>query len=371
MKSIAFLSIFFVLFSCNKDSNTFKLEGDALGFADGTEIHVYVVENNQPKVIDTLIVTEGKFSAEYAKTEEESLNFLRPNGTNGTVIYFPENEDMKVTLYKDSIYSSTVSGGKQNESYAGFSKKMVEFKKVKESKIELFKQASQKQDTQTIAALKAENIGLVAEENAYKTKYVKENTNSLFSLMLLSEMLNRKEITPSEATEIVNGLNPKMASSDLAVQLKSSLEMLQKAEIGSLAPDFSAPTPTGGTMSLKDAMGKYTIIDFWASWCRPCRVENPNVVNVYNKYHDKGLNIISVSLDKADGKEKWIQAIKDDKMDWHHVSNLQFWQDPIAQMYNVRSIPATFLLDENGNIIDKNLRGPALEAKIASLLGEN
>ncbi|HAV55900.1 MAG TPA: peroxiredoxin, partial [Aequorivita sp.] len=138
-------------------------------------------------------------------------------------------------------------------------------------------------------------------------------------------------------------------------------------EVGSLAPNFSAPTPTGEMMSLKDALGKYTIIDFWASWCRPCRIENPNVVKVYNKYHDKGLNIISVSLDKAEQKDKWLQAIKDDQMDWYHVSNLQFWQDPIAQQYSVRSIPATFLLDENGVIIDKNLRGAALEAKIATL----
>jgi alkyl hydroperoxide reductase subunit AhpC len=97
-------------------------------------------------------------------------------------------------------------------------------------------------------------------------------------------------------------------------------------------------------------------------------MENPNVVRVYNKYHDKGLNIISVSLDKAGNKDRWVKAIKDDNMDWYHVSNLKFWQDPIAKQYSVRSIPATFLLDEQGNIIDKNLRGPALEAKIASLL---
>ena len=145
---------------------------------------------------------------------------------------------------------------------------------------------------------------------------------------------------------------------------------MKKSDVGGVAPTFSAPSPDGKVVSLQDAMGKYTIIDFWASWCRPCRAENPNLVRVYNKYHDKGLNIISVSLDKAGQKDRWIKAIADDKMDWHHVSNLKFWQEPIAKMYGVRSIPATFLLDENGKIIDKKLRGTALENKIASLLGQ-
>ncbi len=177
-------------------------------------------------------------------------------------------------------------------------------------------------------------------------------------------------MTPAEASEFMDNLSPKMASSDVAQEVKTLISSMQKADVGSPAPAFSAPTPTGETLALQDALGKYTIIDFWASWCKPCRMENPNVVKVYNKYHDKGLNIISVSLDKPEQKEKWIQAIQEDKMDWQHVSNLQFWNDPIAQMYSVRSIPQTFLLDENGVIIDKNLRGEALENKMESLLGK-
>ena len=145
---------------------------------------------------------------------------------------------------------------------------------------------------------------------------------------------------------------------------------MKKADIGGVAPNFSASSPDGNQLALNDVLGKYTIIDFWASWCKPCRRENPNVVKVYEEYHDKGLNIISVSLDKAGQKERWIKAIEADKMNWEHVSNLKGWNEPIAKMYNVRSIPATFLLDENGTIIAKNLRGAALGAKIATLLGK-
>lgn len=355
--------------SCNKDTNTYKLEGEAVGFPEGAKIYVYGLENKQPKAIDTLTVTDGKFSASYPKTEGATLNFLRFDDMNGSVLLFPENEDMFATIYMDSIQASRVKGGKQNEAYSGFVDRMISYNKKKQASMERFRDARQNNDTAAIATLQSENLNLVGEETEYKKQFLKENNNSIFSIMLISEMVSKKEITPAEASAIIENLGDDIKSSELTQDLKTSLEALKKAEVGNPAPDFSAPTPTGETMSLKDAMGKYTIIDFWASWCKPCRLENPNVVKVYNKYHHKGLNIISVSLDKAEQKDRWIQAIKDDNMDWYHISNLQFWQDPIAQQYNVRSIPATFLLDENGIIIDKDLRGEALEAKIATLLG--
>jgi len=356
--------------SCNKDTNTYKLEGEAVGFSEGAKIYVYGLENKQPKAIDTLTVTDGKFSGNYPKSEGASLNFLRFDELNGSVLFFPENEDMYATIYKDSIQASRVKGGKQNEAYSNFVGKMVSFNNQKKESMERFRDARQNNDTAAITQLQSENLNLMGEETEYKKQFLKDNNNSLFSIMLISEMVSKKEITPAEASQYIENLNEEIKSSDLTQDLKTSLEALKKAEVGSPAPDFSAPTPTGEMMTLKDALGKYTIIDFWASWCKPCRMENPNVVKVYNKYHDKGLNIISVSLDKAEQKDKWIQAIKDDNMDWYHVSNLQFWQDPIAQQYSVRSIPATFLLDENGVIIDKDLRGAALEAKMATLFGE-
>lgn len=360
------------IISCNKnDTNSYKLEGDAIGFDNGTEIYVFTLENKQPKAIDTLIVTDGKFSATYPKNDDYNLNFLRVNDVNGSVLYFPENEDMKATVYKDSLQASRVSGGKQNKAYSKFVDRMVSFNEEKQKSMEIFRDAREANDTATIAQLQSQNLNLMAKETEFKKAFIKDNSNSLFAVMLISEMVGRKELNPAEASTLLENLDSKLAKNDLVEDLKMGLESLKKASVGSTAPDFSAPTPSGDTMSLKDALGKYTIIDFWASWCKPCRVENPNVVKVYKKYHDKGLNIISVSLDKDTQRDQWIKAIQDDEMDWYHVSNLQFWQDPIAAQYNVRSIPATFLLDENGVIIDKDLRGAALEAKIATLLGGN
>ena len=140
-----------------------------------------------------------------------------------------------------------------------------------------------------------------------------------------------------------------------------------KIEIGSIAPDFTAPDPDGNSVTLSKVLGKITILDFWASWCRPCRVENPNFVKLYNKYHDKGLNIISVSLDRENQMKRWVNAIEKDNLNWYNVSNLKYWQDPVAQLYNISSIPATFILDEKGKIIATRLRGSALEEKINQL----
>ncbi|QAA81270.1 AhpC/TSA family protein [Aequorivita sp. H23M31] len=364
-----FLTLTLTLMSCQKDKNTYTLEGDAVGFADGSEILVYTFEDRQAKIIDTLIIENGKFSGTYPNDNGLSLNFLRSTDVNGTVIYFPGNEDLKAVFYKDSVQASRVTGGKQNKAYSDFVSKINEFNEKKKNNMDAFRKAQEENDAAAIAKVQSDNLNLTGEETKFKKDFLANHDKSLFSLMLIAEMVGRGEMTSTEANTFISDLSPDLAATDIAKELKMQLEKMGKAEVGTKAPEFSAPTPDGKELALADALGKYTIIDFWASWCKPCRIENPNVVKVYNKYHDKGLNIISVSLDKADQKDKWLQAIKDDKMDWYHVSNLEFWNDPIAQQYSVRSIPATFLLDENGVIIDKNLRGDALEAKIGSLLG--
>ncbi|WP_293891052.1 TlpA disulfide reductase family protein [Flavobacterium sp.] len=136
--------------------------------------------------------------------------------------------------------------------------------------------------------------------------------------------------------------------------------------VGQPAPDFKAPTPEGKLGSLKESLGKATLIDFWASWCAPCRQENPNVVALYNDFHGKGLNIISVSLDED--AAKWKDAIAKDKLIWTQVSNLKEMQDPIALQYGVTQIPTTFLLDASGKVVAVDLRGDNLKVKIKELL---
>ncbi|RMG85657.1 MAG: TlpA family protein disulfide reductase [Bacteroidetes bacterium] len=152
------------------------------------------------------------------------------------------------------------------------------------------------------------------------------------------------------------------------VEVQRQMRSVQSNQIGGEAPDFTMKTPDGEDLSLSDLRGKYVLIDFWASWCGPCRRENPNVVAMYEKYKDKEFEILSVSLDKQ--KDRWLQAIEKDGLTWRHVSDLKGWQNEAAKTYGVRSIPHTVLVDKEGRIIARNLRGPNLEAKLKEIFGE-
>ncbi|MEL6922586.1 MAG: TlpA disulfide reductase family protein [Bacteroidota bacterium] len=147
--------------------------------------------------------------------------------------------------------------------------------------------------------------------------------------------------------------------------LKKKVSSLRSLVMGAEAPDFTATTPEGEDMSLSELRGKVVMIDFWASWCGPCRRENPNVVALYNKYKSKGFEILGVSLDRS--KAPWLKAIETDGLTWHHVSDLKGWKNEVAQMYNVSSIPQTILLNEQGEIIARNLRGEQLAQRLAEI----
>ena len=189
--------------------------------------------------------------------------------------------------------------------------------------------------------------------------------NSRAMLMILNGARNRFSMDRlEEALGLFNA--PELVEHPLYKDLVTYRETMMKTAVGQVVPDFSLPSKNGKEVAISSFRGKYVLLDFWASWCGPCRGENPHVVEIYKEYHPKGLEIFGVSLDN--NKEAWVKAIADDGLVWKHGSDLKGWQSAPAQLYSVSGIPHTVLLDENNKIIAKNLRGDELKQKIAELL---
>ncbi|GAA4298115.1 TlpA disulfide reductase family protein [Nibribacter koreensis] len=194
---------------------------------------------------------------------------------------------------------------------------------------------------------------------------IKANPGSVVSVYASTNILNLEEEFPF-VDSMSTVFKEKLPNSRYTKSLEDRLSGMRTTAIGSVAPDIKLASPAGAEVALSSLRGKYVLIDFWASWCGPCRKENPNVVRMYNIYKDKGFEIFGVSLDQD--RAKWLKAIEVDKLTWPHVSDLKGWESSAAALYGITAIPQTILLDKEGKIIAKNLRGPALEEKLASLM---
>ena len=365
------LALAFLVTACQEDTG-YEISGNVNNAAEGQNILVAQLDEttNQPKVIDTVQVTEGKFSLDLPEVEKPTISFLQLEGTRGSVMYIAENQPISFEIYPDSIFTSKVKGGADNEILMDYAASMVASQQEMQTIRNTMMEAFSTQDTLGITNAQKEQDVVIEKMKKEKKELVENHPNSIVSVIVMQEMVGTKMFPTSELQSLYDNLSSDLKSTSLGKKIGEALSNLSSVEIGNKAPSFTAPNPEGEQIALEEVLGKVTLIDFWASWCKPCRVENPNIVRVYEKYHDKGFNAIGVSLDREGQRDKWIQAIAEDNLAWPQVSNLQFWQDPVAQQYGIQSIPAAFLLDENGVIVARNLRGEALEQKVAELLGE-
>ena len=369
--------------SCNKvGNNEFEIDGDANGLNDGRNVFLKMQDTltNSLVNIDTAIIANGKFKFE-GKVVEPSLHFIAIDSTENSIPFILEEGKITVAVNKDTIYKSIVGGTYSNEQLVAYSKQTEKVQKqvqqFQETNREKMQQAQMTKDTVVINALSKEYKTFQDQFKDISLKHVEDHPKSYISLLFIKQFLNDPSFDLARGTKMYENLDPVLKNTKEGKSIKKMLDGIKTnekkndtsstaVEIGTVAPDFSAPSPEGKDTSLKSALGKLTLIDFWASWCGPCRKENPNVVALYKEFHAKGLNIIGVSLDeKAD---KWKEAIAKDQLTWTHISNLKGWEDPIARRYHVDGIPATFLLDEKGVVIARDLRGSELRAKVASIL---
>jgi peroxiredoxin len=269
----------------------------------------------------------------------------------------------------DSLSKATVTGSKVNDDNKLL---IAALKPGNDQKMAVLREADSASDAMKISPYFQNSIQrkykvAQAQEEEVMRKFISDNPKSFMSLAALGT-LNNSSNDPYQIEKIFNTLSPEIRATEGGVSFRQILDIAKTTAIGSIAPDFTQADTIGKPVTLSSLRGKYVLIDFWASWCGPCRQENPNVVKVYNQYKAKNFTIIGVSLDREDGKAAWLKAIKDDGLTWTQVSDLKYWANQAGVLYKVASIPQNYLLDPTGKIIAKGLRGADLEAKLAELL---
>lgn len=388
MKKILFvLTASAAIISCSKvKDGEYLITGTATGIENGKTIILQGQDpaTRMPVSLDTVKVENGKFEIK-GKVTEPAFHTLILQGANGPIPFILETGEIKIAIDKDSIHKSKISGTYNNDEYVTFmeemnktQKSLIDFQKKNNDKM---KQAQQAQDTATINGLMKQYMEIQKEvQDGSKKKYLayaENHPKSFITALIIQSLLNDPTADMKKLEGLYNGLDESIKNTAPGKEIKTRFGQAKMPSVGATAPavgsgkwraDFSAPNPEGKMVSLKESLGKATIVDFWASWCGPCRQENPHIVALYKEFHSKGLNIIGVSLDKD--AAKWKEAIAKDGLTWTQVSNLKFWDEPIARQYNVEAIPATFILDASGKVVAQDLRGDELKAKIQELLAK-
>ncbi|WP_246296572.1 TlpA disulfide reductase family protein [Winogradskyella vidalii] len=382
MKNLLLLLVTTFLFlGCKQtpERTDYIINGTAKDVYNGIRVHLISVNSNgQERNVDTQMVVNERFTFE-GEVESPSFYKISLDNTAGKLPLMLENSEINIAIDKTNITNSKITGSQSQEDYenyhSGLQKIENEMTPIKADMRTAIRRANRiKQDSLSKVIKVIEN-----KKIKYTTDFIEDNEDAFFSLYLIKKELNNPKLDVEKFVHAYNNLSSRVKTSKDGLGTRVKIESLYRVyqnnanlEIGQIAPNFEAPTPDGKMVALDDLKGKVTIIDFWAAWCGPCRRENPNVVRIYNKFHSQGLEIVGVSLDgsrtQKDPKQTWLDAIEADQLAWTHVSNLQHFNEPVAKLYNITAIPATYILDKKGRIAAKNLRGNALERKIEELL---
>jgi thiol-disulfide isomerase/thioredoxin len=386
IKIFLYLTALLAITACN--NNTVKISGSLESPTLGEYIFLDELKSDRLEPVDSVKIGEGGSYNFKFEIEQPSFYLVRFSQSNFLTLVVEPGEKVTLRSHHDSLnFPSIVSGSKGTE-------KIVDYNKVLRKAINdltgLNKTYMENIENPDLPRI-IDSLDKVADVyltgiNKYTKDYIDSNSGSLVTLIALYQ-----QVAPA-----VPVLNP---SKDLAyyqkvdstlfklyptyepvISLHNQVQQLSSNVMGSAAetpeagekaslPEISLPTPAGDTVSLSSTRGSVVLLDFWASWCAPCRLESPNLVKAYDKYHRKGFQIYQVSLDKT--KEAWMKGIEDDKLGrWIHVSDLMYWKSPVALLYKVEQIPANFLLDKEGNVIAKDLRGEELVTKLAEIFGK-
>jgi peroxiredoxin len=373
---IHFLAAFLLPAIALAQKPNFSISGQIGKLGKPAKVYIDYMDNGTNHE-DSALVVNGRFTftgtVSGITTSRMSLDHTgegKPHSIyapNADVVYIYFGKENMVFTSADSLTNATVTGSKVYDEFQNYNKQIggtiMALTKAVNADFASGTPAQQK-DTAFTKAVDARFRRNIAKRTDKQFEFAKNNPNSYFALVALSESAGTK-VDVNKVEPVYKALKAEYRNTDMGRELEQRIQAAGTTAVGMQAPEFTQNNVEGKPISLSSLKGKYVLVEFWASWCAPCRAGNPNLVKQYEQYKDKGFEIISVSLDNV--KEKWIDAIKKDGLPWLQVSDLKGWNNAVGRMYGVRAVPQSFLLDRDGKVIGNTLRDETLNAKLAEL----
>jgi len=387
MKNDLFLFLIVGIVAASCKSNNIEINGKLINPTKEEYIYLDELQPDKLVTVDSAMVLEDGTFTFTRNIGNPSFYLLKTDETNFLTMLLEPGQNVKISTYRDSLnYPVNISGSKGTVLMNDYNLKL---RKTISQLTSLREVYLKNLDTPELPAV-MDHLDSLAniylnDLNAFTKKYIDDNLTSLISMVALYQQVapNEYVLHPEKDLkyfikvdsalfleypeyEPVKSLHEQVQA--LVADFKGKELSSPEAEGGAVAPEISLPGPQGDTIKLSSTRGKVVLLDFWASWCAPCRHENPSLVKAYEMYHGKGFEIFQVSLDKT--REAWLKGIEDDHLGkWIHVSDVKYWNSVVVPLYSIESIPANFLLDKDGRIIASNLRGEMLQAKLEEVLG--